>query len=1149
MKNCLCLLALMLASIPMFAEHVKTEEAQKAALTFLNNNGAKATQLTDLTESAGFPNLYIFTADEGFVVMAADDRVKPILGYSLTGHFSTKDMPLNVYDWLQDYNDEIQYVIENYSTSSPETAQLWKDLKNGKSNAATTTVVVDALVQTQWNQNGSWYWDPVNFQMIFVDLFNNLCPYDNTAGELTVTGCVATAMAQVMKYWNFPSKGIGSHSYIPMNRPEFGEQFADFGSTTYEWSNMPNSLDNNSTEVQKNAIATLMYHCGVSVEMMYDIASNGGSAASSLDIPNALYSYFGYKTSTYLEKNSYSDSQWLSMLKAELNASRPVEYNGRGSAGGHAFVCDGYDSNNNFHFNWGWAGANDGFYSLTNLVPGSGGAGGGNYNFTNNQSAVFGIQPTSNNAIPTNLTYTLSGIQDITLSWNGSSGAVSYNIYCNGNLVGNTTANTYADTAPFGTDVYYVRSVNSAGDLSLPSNLITVTIDYQMPVVDLTATLSGNNVSLSWTTPEWCYPETPSATLTYGTQTNSGYYYDWSNNTRYWGHRHLAENISQYNGLRLYDVDFYTNTLGTYELYIFEGTTTNYGYTIPMNQVYSQSVLATNSGWNTINLSTPYYINGNQDLWIFIHNPEAFDDLQVFICTAEGNNGIYYSSDPTSYTYNNSTGYAFLLKTYLTDGTYTYNLYRNDAIVAQNLSSTTYNTQLSPNNANLFSVKTNYYGGETEPSNKIGYAKGNATLSNLDLRDIDVMNVLSGSRLTISGTLSNNNPASLIIENGAQLVHNSANVKATVMKSVTPYNANQNNNWQLIGSPITENLTPSTDNGLLDSSYDLYYYDEPTFYWMNYKTVPFNLEHKKGYLYANGHTGGTTLQMAGTLQPSNASVTISNLSHSASHLNGFNLVANPFVCSATINKDFYVMNAEGTDIILAANGQEIAPCEGIFVVATDANPSVTFTKSTATKVGNGSLDVTVARNGSDVDRARVRFGEADLMEKFNLTENSSKLYFQMVDKELAVASANESMPLCFKSAQTGTYTLSFNTEDTDLNYLHLIDNLTGADIDLLSTPSYTFDAKTSDYKSRFRLVFVSSDEDADGNMQFAFISNGKLIISEGQNAIVQLIDLSGQILRQEHNTNTIELDGLPSGIYVVRLIGTDNIKTQKIILD
>ena len=162
---------------------------------------------------------------------------------------------------------------------------------------------------------------------------------------------------------------------------------------------------------------------------------------------------------------------------------------------------------------------------------------------------------------------------------------------------------------------------------------------------------------------------------------------------------------------------------------------------------------------------------------------------------------------------------------------------------------------------------------------------------------------------------------------------------------------------------------------IAENTYDLYYFNEPTSQWKNYEKEAFNIEHQKGYLYANGETGGTTLEFSGTLQPSDKGITINGLSHEATTLNGFNLVGNPFACNATVDQDCYVIS--GNKVILAETKPQIAPCEGIIVKADESNNSVTFTKAAPTKGDEptNSFDLMVTHEKALFDRARVRFGE------------------------------------------------------------------------------------------------------------------------------------------------------------------------------
>ena len=1164
------ILALVLmVAMPMIAERVTPETARKVAATFLSNNGAKAAQLTDLTKDAGFANLYIFNAEQGFVVMAADDCVQPILGYSLTGKFVAENMPTNVSGWLQGYNDEIQYAVDSKMKATAETAKLWKDLISGNRKAGRATAVVNPLLQTTWDQNGIY--GPVNGQIqLICELYNNLCPYDNNAGERTVTGCVATAMAQVMKYWGYPSSGIGSHSYTPTAHPEYGVQSADFGATTYDWANMPNALSQNSTPTEINAIATLMYHCGVSVDMNYDISANGGSGAVSAYVPNALITYFNYKsTATFQEKSSYTDDAWIALLKSDLDASKPIQYSGRGT-GGHAFVCDGYDSNNNFHFNWGWSGNNDGFYALTSLNPGSGGAGGSNYNFTNNQAAIIGIEPASSLAAPTNLTYTLNGTQDITLSWTGVNAASSYNVFRNNSLIGNTASTSYPETAPFGTNSYYIRAVDSNGQLSLPSNTVTITINYPTPIVnDLAGILSGNDVSLSWTAPEWCYPETPTATLTYGSGEHSGNVGYGNGSNMYWGHRYLAENLNSYNNMVMYKAAFYANEAGAYKIYIYKGTNSNH----PQTKVLEQSLNVDATGWFDFDLSSNLIIDGSYDYWIFMYDPSGRNYPATY-CSYSGSNANYYTSAPTSWvsTYSNA---AFLIKAYVTDGTYSYNLYDNSTIVATDLAATQYTVSNPSNNtAHRYTVKTNYYGGETEASNMVGFALGNASLASLTLDANDMMTVTEGSKLTVSGTISNSDPAHLVLEEGAQL--ESSAVAGTMYKDIDGYTTvhNDHEGYYLIASPVA-GIQPTQVTNMTNGTYDLYAWDpNEQLEWRNYEVQGnfTTLDAGVGYLYANN--ANTTLAFAGQL---NSSFTgIDNLNYVANDdLHSLTLVGNPYAYQAefsiadthnggwvsapnclTLNSDgdgFEVKPVTGNEIVLA-------PMEAVLVQATGNGQSF-IEYGDIEPIGDGGeievvpglLNLSISKpHGGVMDNALVRFNGGSMLRKLRLGHNATELYIPQDGKDYAVvcAQAETEIPVNFKASQNGTYTLSIDSQNLDLDYLLLIDNMTGEDVDFLATPSYTFEGNTNDYESRFRLIFAPIHEDANGdNEHFAFYADGEIRLLETcQGASLQVVDMMGRVVLAGDAINRVSTSRLAAGVYVLRLINGEKVKTQKIVV-
>ena len=1119
MKRFTLIVALVLmVAMPTFAERVTSETARKAATTFLNNNGAKATQLTDLSKTAGFPNLYIFTANEGFVVMSADDCVQPILGYSMTGRFVAENMPTNVSGWLQGYNDEIQYAIDNKLKATAETANLWKDLIGGNSKAGKATVVVDALIQTTWDQ------DPG---------YNDLCPYDSNAGELTVTGCVATAMAQIMRYWEYPSHGTGSHSYTPSSHPEYGVQSVNYAQATYDWTAMP--LHSSSDEIAK-----LMYHCGVSVDMMYGIGSEGGSGAYSNDIPNALTTYFNYKSgSSFISKSYSSSTSWNNTIKTELDAGRPVEYNGSGSGGGHAFVCDGYDSNNYFHFNWGWSGANDGFYSLSNLVPGSGGSGGGSYSFTQNQSAVIGIQPKACTAsAPTNLAVTLEG-RTAVLTWNAANNAVSYSIYRDGSLIANATNTTYSDIdLSYGTYAYYVKSVDSNGAKSSPTTTVTVSIE---PIPsNLIVTKNGNNANLTWTEPEWCVPQTDDEVLTYGDGSLT-YSFGGGNGTNYYfGHKYPASMIGT--NKVLYKVSFYATMTGAFTLYVY---TANAGYNRPQTSVFNQSVTVSATGWNDIVFNSPLQLNSAKDLWVFIYDPEGKSyPIGAGVYSGSDNYGNYVATNPTSGV-SAQSGLVMLIRTCITDGAFTYNLYDGTTSVAQNLSGTSYTVSNIVNNvAHRYTLKTNFNGGLTGASNMAGLTIGNASLSTLAMTANDKMTVTENSQLTVSGTLSDVNADNLILENGAQLINSSTGVQATVKKNINGYIGE--GGWYLLASPIAESFTPTVDNGLLANNYDLYTFDQSEeLEWRNIEAGSFNtIDNKTGYLYAN--SGNPTLSFAGTLVANTTSTTLAYDNNA--ELKGFNLIGNPYPCNTFVDRSFYILNTDGSNFTLGSN--PIPPCSAILVQAQGTGESVTFSKTASKNEPNITLAVTKAntRDNAIVDQARVSFNEKDQLTKYTLNGQYSKLYIPQDGQDFAVAYANEEseMPINFKAAKNGTYTINIATESLELGYLHLIDNLTGNDVDLLATPSYTFEAKTTDYATRFRLVFNAATTSTG---TFAFVSDGNIIINNEGEATLQIVDVMGRIIVCSDGMHTISTNEMAPGVYVLRLINGENVMTQKIVIE
>ena len=346
------------------ANPVDLQTAQSVASKFIGtyNLQLAATYTTD----KNIPAFYVFNTPKGFVIVSADDCETPIIGYSHEGRFDPNNIPMQMEDYLQDFVTRIQYGIENHIEADEATAKQWELVKaTGKLNEQKDIRSVQPLLKENWEQGC---------------LYNNLCPtFEKVPCGHAEVGCVAVAMGQIMHYWKYPTTGWGSHSYYNL-----GVQLsADFGNAVYDWDHMPDSLTDDSSDTEIEAVATLLFHCGVSVDMKYQ---TNGSGADSGDVPNALIRYFNYSRRLHFEKrNNFDDEEWMSMLKNCLDIQRPVFYGGKGEQGSHAFVCDGYDSNDLLHFNWGWGRAN-GYFALGHLNPIG-------ISFNENNFAILDINP------------------------------------------------------------------------------------------------------------------------------------------------------------------------------------------------------------------------------------------------------------------------------------------------------------------------------------------------------------------------------------------------------------------------------------------------------------------------------------------------------------------------------------------------------------------------------------------------------------------------------------------------------------------------------------------------------------------------------------------------------------------------------------
>lgn len=379
MKKSLLSALLLLLAGTLLASPVTPKRAAAVAQSFWQsiNSSPKSVSLNPVAWQ--YDAIYLYAAEGGgYVLVAADDAVRPILGYSATAVFDPDSLPPALQQWLQGYQSQID-LQRAAKRPYPAAAEEWAALEQGLAPKDASDEVVEPLIATRWDQDYP---------------YNGYCPSG------TVTGCAATAQAQVMYFWQHPAFGKGSHAYTH-NR--YGRQEADFAHTAYDWAGMPLQASMNSSDREKEAVATLMYHCGVSLEMGYGTAAQGGSSAAGLtdmmeDIPcinHSLRDYFYYDPSMHvIEKNhGFTNDQWRDTLMGELRLGHPIVYTGQGPAGGHGFVCDGYDSRGYMHFNFGWSGIGDGYFPVDSITPGTGGVGGGSYSFNNDNSALLGLVP------------------------------------------------------------------------------------------------------------------------------------------------------------------------------------------------------------------------------------------------------------------------------------------------------------------------------------------------------------------------------------------------------------------------------------------------------------------------------------------------------------------------------------------------------------------------------------------------------------------------------------------------------------------------------------------------------------------------------------------------------------------------------------
>ncbi|MEX1189861.1 MAG: thiol protease/hemagglutinin PrtT [Bacteroidia bacterium] len=459
MKHFTLLILFTILFSSLYADEITPQQAQNLAANFYRiQNGFAADQVNLVEEKTYNGRAIIYTyqvnEDDGFVIISGDDQTYPILGYSLKGSYVYANQASQFSSWMEKYFNEIVFIVNADIPATTEIQEAWERFSSEETLNHALRASVGPLVNLGWDQSPN---------------YNADCPFDSQYNGLTVTGCVATAMAMIMKFWEYPAQGSGFHSF---NSQNYGTLSANFANSSYNWSSMPAQVNSANTEVAK-----LMYQCGVSVEMSYGVGQTGGSAAYVVNAASpilhcseyAYKTYFGYDASSVsgVLRSSYSNQQWISTLKTELDEGRPMQYAGIGSGGGHTWVCDGYDNNDMFHMNWGWSNQNDGYFNLNSLNPSNLGTGGGDGGFNANQQAVIGIKPPGGNNPPAPASVNVSSFINI---FPGS---------------------TVDFASPF--DVY--ADISNSGNSSLTADFAAVLLNPEGYVIDFIQTFPNETIN------------------------------------------------------------------------------------------------------------------------------------------------------------------------------------------------------------------------------------------------------------------------------------------------------------------------------------------------------------------------------------------------------------------------------------------------------------------------------------------------------------------------------------------------------------------------------------------------------------------------------------------------------------------------------
>jgi hypothetical protein len=383
---------LVISMMALQAKPIDQNLAFAAAQKFATTQFAVERATPQLVYTGQEEAFFVFNVgDHSFVIIAGDDAHRPVIGYSDESSFDASNIPPALAYYLEGI---AECVLQLHSAvTTPKVAAEWASvLEHGRLISRHGGRGTGYFCQTQWNQDYP---------------YNCCCPEDPAgSGGHAIVGCLATAMSQLMRFWAYPAQGIGEHCYT---HEVYGQICADFGNTTYDWDNMPNRLTSSSSDAEKLATGTLCFHCGVTIDMGYGPDGSGGASGP---IPFVMRDYFNYSNANVqYSRNDFETEEWKTMVREQFDMGWPMYYGGCQDGGCHAFICDGYDDNDMFHFNLGWGGSSDGWY-LIDDAP-----------YTHPADAMFNFVPAwvynETPSLPTNFTAVPTSDTDlkVRLNW------------------------------------------------------------------------------------------------------------------------------------------------------------------------------------------------------------------------------------------------------------------------------------------------------------------------------------------------------------------------------------------------------------------------------------------------------------------------------------------------------------------------------------------------------------------------------------------------------------------------------------------------------------------------------------------------------------------------------------------------------------